>query len=392
MKAEDAATFDDRAANESGVDDPRKSFLPWWEPVLGEAEAAAVAAVAASGWVNEGRLAIELAARVARTLGARYGTTTTSGTTALFVALRAAGVRPGDEVIVPDLTFVATASAVRLCGARPVIADVLPADLTLDPDQVASVLTDRTVAILPVHLNGRPADVGLLRKVAASAARPVSIIEDACQALGSRVDGSALGTMADAGCFSLAPTKLVTAGQGGLILTNDGEMAERFARLKDHGRSDRAMNAHPEPGFNFKLTDLQAAVALAQLDRLAARINQVVAQYTRYRDGLADVPGLTCYSTRLDRGVVPLWVDIRAEHRDRLVEALALADIEARPFWPALHTQGPDRSDRAFPVATDAAEHGLWLPSGPARTEADIDRVIETVGRACRRLHGGAWS
>lgn len=369
-----------------------RTDLPWWEPVLGRAEAEAVAAVAASGWVNEGRRAAELAARVAALLGARHADTATSGTTALFLALRAAGVEPGDEVIVPDLTFVATASAVRLCGARPVLADVRPDDLTLDPTAAALAFSRRTAAVLPVHLNGRPADIAALRAVVVDAPRRVAIVEDACQALGSRLDGAALGTLADAGCFSLAPTKLVTAGQGGLIVTDDAAIARRIVRLKDHGRDDRAMNAHPEPGFNFKLTDLQAAVALAQVDRLPARLEDAARRYARYRDGLADVPGLRTWPTDLDRGVVPLWVDVHAARRDALIEALAADGIEARPFWPALHSQPPDRSTRAFPAADDAAAHGLWLPSGPARSEADVDRVIDAVRRGCRRLHGGAWS
>lgn len=389
MKAVPVTHVDERPGGTRPGSLPDRAFLPWWEPVLGAAEAEAAAAVTASGWVNEGRVAAAVAARLAGMLGARHAVTTTSGTTALFVALRAVGVGPGDEVIVPDLTFVATASAVRLCGARPVVVDVRADDLTLDAGQVAEAAGPRTAAVLPVHLNGRPAAIASVRGAVSGA---VAIVEDACQALGSRWDGAALGTLADAGCFSLAPTKLVTAGQGGVIVTDDPAIAERCVRSKDHGRSRRADNAHPEPGFNFKWSDLQAAVALAQLDRLAERIELAVRQYARYRDGLGDVSGVRGWAVPIERGVVPLWVDVWAERRDALVAALADEGIEARPFWPALHTQAPDRSTRAFPVATDAAEHGLWLPSGPARRDGDVDRVIDAVRRIGRRLHGGAWS
>jgi perosamine synthetase len=266
---------------------------------------------------------------------------------------------------------------VALCAATPVLVDVCPHDLNLDPRGVAAAVGARTRALVPVHVNGRAADLDALGRIAR--AHGLALIEDAAQALGSRHGGRALGTWGDVGCISLAPTKIITSGQGGLLLTNDDALRDRLVRLKDHGRLSRAWNHHPEVGFNFKYSDIQAAIANAQLDRLGQRLGLVRRQYRRYRDALAGLPGIAFLETDLEGGSVPLWVDALVADAGGLIRFLEGHRIACRPFWPAIHTQPCYPQPGAFPHASHAAEHGVWFPSGPNKSDDDIDRVIGAV-------------
>lgn len=357
--------------------------LSWWEPAFGEEEAHAVAETVRRGYVNEGALTQRFTGRVAEALGARHVLANNSGTVSLFLALKACGVGPGDEVIVPSLTFIATANAVAMCGARPVTADIRIEDLNIDPESVAGLITARTRAVIPVHINGRPADLARLRSLASK--HGLALIEDAAQALGSRHRGAALGTLGDAGCISLAPTKIITSGQGGLLLTNRDDIRDAVIRLKDHGRLSRSWNYHPEVGFNFKYSDVYAAIADKQWDRMAERLERCRRQFALYRDGLAGLPGLRFVETRMEDGNVPLWVDALADDAPGLMAHLKARNIDCRPFWPAIHTQTAYPGQPDCPNAAYAAEHGVWFPSGAGKSDADIARVVAETRRFLTR-------
>lgn len=354
-----------------------EKMLTWWEPEFGEEEAEAVAAVIRSGYVNEGVRTQEFTETVAGYLGARHVLATCNGTIAVYLALRACGVNAGDEVIIPDLTFIATASAVRLCGAEPVLTDVKLSDLTIDPDEVDHMVTAKTKAIVPVPINGRCVDIRRLRRTADR--HGLAIVEDAAQALGSFINGQALGTLGDVGAISLAPTKIITSGQGGLVVTDRDDIRDNVIRLKDHGRLQRSWNCHPEIGFNFKFSDIYAALARVQFKRLPMKLEAVTQQYQLYEEGLRDVPGVTMIDTSIDAGAVPLWVDALVEDAPGLIEYLKTRSIDCRPFWPTVHTQEPYLQDRVFPNASYAADHGVWFPSGAGKTAEDIQRVIGAV-------------
>ena len=355
----------------------RATPLSWWEPVFGPEEAAAAAAVVREGTVNEGPLTAAFTGRVAEALGVRHVLATCNGTTALYLALKACGVGPGDEVIVPDLTFMATANAVALCGATPILVDICPHTLNLDAAAVRAAVTTHTRAVVPVHVNGRAADMPALAAIAQ--AHGLALIEDAAQALGSCRHGRALGTWGDVGCVSLAPTKIITSGQGGLVLTERDDLRDLMIRLKDHGRLARTWNHHPQIGFNFKYSDLQAAVANAQFDRLGWRLELARRQYRRYASALAGLPGISFVETDIEGGAVPLWVDALVEDASGLIGFLGRRKIACRPFWPAIHTQPCYSKAAAFPHASYAAEHGVWFPSGANKTDDDIDEVIGAV-------------
>jgi perosamine synthetase len=351
--------------------------LDWWTPALGEREKAALAAVVDSGFPNDGEVTTELERRIAARCGVPYAVATTSGTTALFLALAALGVGPGDEVLVPDVTFIASASAVTLTGARPVLVDVDPATLCMDPRAAAAALTPRTRAIMPVHVSGRAADLPALRALG------LPIVEDAAEALGSRRFGAPLGAHGALGCFSFSPNKTITTGQGGMVVTRDAALHQRLRELKDQGRPARGTggdDVHVSVGYNFKLTNLQAAVGLAQLDELDARLAHQVWLARAYRERLAGHPRLSLLPFELEAGEVPQWIDALVDGRDALHDLLREQGIHTRRFWHPLHTQAPYAAS-GFPVATAAAARALWLPSALSLDEADLDRVCELAWR-----------
>ena len=359
--------------------------IPWWHPVLGDEEAQAVARVLASGFPNDGEVTEQFAARIASIAGVAHGIGVSSGSAAIYCGLVACGVRPGDEVIVSDLTFMATANAVRLAGARPVLADIRPTDFSLDPAAVEKVLTAKTRAIVPVHVNGRGGSVDEI--VALAGRHGLAVVEDAAEALGSRLSDRSLGSFGHAAAFSFAPTKVVTTGQGGVVVTDDPGVARRVRELKDQGRATRGTggaDAHPVFGFNFKLTNVQAAIGLVQLERLEERLAHLRALEDWYAEELEGLePEIRLVGGDRDGGEAHNWVDVLVDDRDVFAEQLRESGADPREFWLPLHTQPQDAADAAsFPNATSVSRQGLWLPSALSLTRGDV----ATVGEAARRF------
>ena len=357
--------------------------IPWWEPQLAGGELSRVTQVLDSNFLNDGDVTTAFEQRIAALFGASHAVATTSGTTAIFLAVGAAGAGPGDEVIVPDVTFIATANAVRLTGATPVLVDIDPATLNIDVEQVRQAITPYTKAIVPVHVSGRGADMDAL--MALGREHGVAVIEDAAEALLSRSRGRQLGTIGQAGCLSFSPNKTITTGQGGIVLTNDDAFAARLRALKDHGRPVRGTGGndmHPTLGYNFKLTNLQAAVGLAQAELLEPRVAKLRQIYRGYRDGLKGIAQITLPGFDVDGGEVPQWVDAVAERRDALVAYLLDHNMHCRPFWYPIHTQQPyRRPDAQFPQSTRLMEQAVWLPSALSLSDADVAAVCDAIRR-----------
>jgi perosamine synthetase len=355
--------------------------IPWWEPIVGLEERAAVAAVVDSNYLNEGDVTAEFERQVAELLGVKHAVAATSGTTAIFLALAALGIGHGDEVIVPDVTFIATANAVVLTGAIPVLVDVDPATLNIDPSAVDRAVTARTRAIVPVHVSGRAAAMADILDVARR--RGVPVVEDAAEALLSQHQGRYLGTFGTAGCFSFSPNKTITTGQGGLVVSNDDRLVVRLRELKDQGRPMRGTGGddiHASLGFNFKLTNLQAAVGVAQLPKLAARAAHLRDLSRWYRGRLTGVRQVTLLPFDVDSGETPQWIDALVDDRDSLVAHLREHDVHCRPFWFPIHTQKPyAHPDAAFPVSSALMPRAVWLPSALSLTEADVDSVCARI-------------
>lgn len=350
--------------------------IPWFEPLLDEADAEAVKLQVTKGYVNEGPANREFESILMQYFSVPYAVTTPSCTMALALSLMALGVKHGDTVLVPDVTFIGTAGAVRLTGAEPILVDVDPQNFTMDPADARRRIVASTKVILPVHLNGRSAAMPALRDLAKE--KGLLIVEDAAEALGSRNKEGFLGTLSEAGCFSFAPTKIITSGQGGFVLTRRQDVRDNIVRLKDHGRLSRSSDVHPVTGFNFKVTDLQGALAISQWKKLNQRISRTRELDLLYRKGLEAVPEIEFTARDLDGGYL-MWPDFKTNKRDELVKHLMDKEIFLRPFWPALHTQPAYANSSSFPGAMDACRHACWLPCSPGITNEQIARVISSI-------------
>jgi len=362
------------------------AYIPQMEPVVTAADAAAVQTYLESGgWLTEFRETRRFEASLCEYTGARYCVAAPSGTLALFLALKAAGIGHGDEVIVPDLTMAASATAVILAGGTVKFADVDPVTMCLDLDLVEQQISPHTRAVVLVSLNGRSPE-GLTAFVERCQARGVKVIEDAAQSLGSFHGDRHLGTMGDAGCLSFSSQKLVTTGQGGAVITNDEDLYRRMGQLRDFGRLSGGSDHYLSVGWNLKFTDLQAVVGVSQMSRLPAMVARKKDIFAQYREQLAWLPGIVVPATDLAQ-VTPWFVDvlIDAHLKQPLIEHLHAQGIGSRPMYPPLHAEPAFAIQESFPMAGQISHRGLWLPSSLRLTDADIARVTAAIREFCER-------
>lgn len=309
--------------------------------------------------------------------GTRHAISVANGTVALHVALVALDVKPGDEVIVPDLTFAATINAVLHCGATPVIVDVDPVTWCMNLEGVRAARTERTRAIIPVHLYGRPADIGPI--VDFARAHGIAVIEDCAEAIGARYRGRVVGQFGDVGCFSFFANKIVTCGEGGMCVTDDDAVARALRVLRDHGMAPDRFYWHDRVGYNYRLTNLQAAIGQAQLWRIDGTLKRNRAIAEMYRDAMAGIPGLRLPPPLPDAYEPVVWltsVQVPADKRMLIQQAAYEARIELRPFFHPLSSMPPyERYGRTCPHAQELAATGLNLPTSRAVDEQVVERV-----------------
>jgi perosamine synthetase len=334
-----------------------------------------------SNFLNDGELTDQFAKTIAELTGAKFGIGVTSGTAAIYLSLMALDVGYGDEVIVPDISFIATANAVSMTGATPVFADVDADSLNLSGKAMEATITPKTKAVVPVHVSGRAADIERIIEIARE--HGIGVVEDAAEAFCSRFKTCCLGTFGRTGCFSFSPNKMITTGQGGVIVTNDETIFRRLRELKDQGRPVRGSggaDVHKSIGFNFKLTNLQAAVGLGQLEKLTPRMERVRRNYSIYRDELATTKGIRVLSFNIEAGEQPQWIDALAERRDELDQFLAKNGAGCRRFWFPLHTQKPYlRDGKHFPISGKVGKQAIWLPSAFQMTDDDVRGVCRLI-------------
>jgi len=355
--------------------------IPWWSPQITGKEYQLIKEVLDSNFLNDGDVTTRFEQEIAKRVGVKHAIAVTSGTSAIFLALAGVGIGPGDEVIVPDVTFIATANAVTLTGARPVLVDIDPLSLNISPTAVLSAITPHTKAIVPVHVSGRAVDMVALLQIAKSHA--LEVIEDAAEAFMSATHGKFMGTMATAGCLSFSPNKTISTGQGGMILTDDDALYVRLRELKDQGRPVRGTGGddiHRSIGYNFKLTNLQAAVGLAQLTALDGRLERQKRIYDIYARELANLPGIRFPGFNLAGGEIPQWTDAIVERRDDFDHYLLVKGIHCRRFWHSLHTQIPYlQSDDIFQNSTQLMPKAIWLPSAFTLTDEDVYMICRSI-------------
>ncbi|MDP3900884.1 MAG: DegT/DnrJ/EryC1/StrS family aminotransferase [bacterium] len=357
-----------------------KPQISQMEPWLGSEERKAVNKyLQQGGWLTEFKKTKEFESAIADYTGARYAAVVPNGTLALAGALMAAGIKRGDEVIVPDYTMIASANAIVLAGATPVFVDIDPETLCLDLQLASKAVTKRTRALMLVTINGRfPAmedAVALARK------HKLFLLEDAAQSLGSFYRGRHLGTFGDAGILSFSAPKIITTGQGGAILTDSKKLYEAVLHIKDFGRQKSGVDYHEAMGYNLKFTDIQAVVGIEQFKKLSWRVARKKQIYGLYAKLLGGVKGITLIPTDLE-STSPWFVDILVAKTKRkpLMEFLKREGVGTRPFYPAIHIQPPYRWVKGkFPVSEQMAGRGLWLPSSSFLKDRDIRGVAASI-------------
>jgi perosamine synthetase len=364
--------------------------IPLARPVLGEAEEAAVLEVLRSGQLSLGPRVPAFERAFAERLGVAHASAVSSGTAGLHLALRAAGVDEGDEVVTTPFSFVASANAIVFERARPVFADIDPRTLNLDPAAAAAAVTDRTTALLPVHIFGYPADLPALERLG------LPIVEDACEALGAvHADGVAVGARGHAAAFGFYANKQLTTGEGGMVTTTDAAVKSRIDSERNQGRApDMGWLDHDRLGFNYRLTDIACAIGLVQLQRLDEMLAGRARAAAAYRTALAGIEGLElpCEDTGGDeRGWFVFVVQLPHEaDRDETIRALRERGVQSKPYLPAIHLMTYYREvfghrEGEFPICEDIAARSVALPFFPELTEGQVARVAaalrEVLGR-----------
>ena len=373
--------------------------IPIVRPWFDEQEAAAAADVVRSRWVAQGRQVVEFESRFAERVGADHAVAVTNCTAGLHLALVILGVGPGDEVIVPSLSFIATANAVRYVGATPVFVDVDPATHNVTPEGVGAAITAATKAVIAVHQSGVPADVDGLQRVCEP--RGVAVVEDAACAIGSTYRGRPVGQGASLAAFSFHPRKVLVTGEGGMVTTTNPEWAKRLRRLRDHGMSvsqfDRhnsdkpIIEAYLETGFNYRMTDMQAAIGLVQLGKLDTMLERRRAQAARYTAGLGDIPGIQLSADPVHGATSfqSYWVVLPDDFpvdRNELLALLLAAGVSARRGIMAAHLEPAftDVTSRPLPITERITHQSLLLPLFHEMTDGQQDHIISAIHRAGR--------
>ncbi|TYL37224.1 aminotransferase DegT [Natronococcus pandeyae] len=352
-------------------------MIPIADPELGADAKARVEEVLDSGMLADGPEVRAFEESFADYCSADHGVATSNGTTALHATFEALDIGAGDRVLTTPFSFIATANAIRLAGAEPVFADIDPATYNLDPDAAREVTQEEDIdAIVAVHLYGLPAELDALGDLADDLDIP--LIEDAAQAHGATYNGERVGAIGDVGCFSFYPTKNMTTGEGGMVVTDDADLADDVAQFINHGRSDTY--DHATVGHNFRLTSMAAAIGQAQLERLPDFIEARRANAARLTEGLAEAPVTVPTEPDHTEHVYHQYT-IRTADRDELADVLSDHDIGAGVYYPTcIHNQPAyDDVEATAPTAETTADEVLSLPVHPNVTADEIDRIIEVI-------------
>lgn len=362
---------------------PPPQIYPVSMPTLEGRELEYVSDAVASGWISSlGAYVTRFEKEFADFCGTTHAITVSNGTVALHLALHALGIGEGDEVIVPDLSFIATANAVLMTGATPIFADIDAESLCIDPRSLAELITPRTRAVIPVHLYGHPADMEAIGQLAE--AHGLAVIEDAAEAHGSAIGNARVGSFGDCATFSFYANKNMTTGEGGMIVTNDDALAHELRVLRDHAMSPTKRYWHEKMGFNYRMTNLQAALGCAQMEQVNGFLEKRRTLFDGYAERLADVPGI-----RLNReaaGTTNSYWMICAEvegadanKRDRICAALRTHGVDTRPYFYPMSQMPYIDLPASTPVAHRISASGFNLPTYLSLDDVDLDAICGAV-------------
>ena len=354
---------------------------PVYRPLLNGREREYTIDCLESSWISsKGNYVDRFEREFANYIGTKHAASVCNGTVALHTSLLALGIGPGDEVIVPTLTYIASANAITYTGATPVFAESLKDSWQIDPVDVAARITQNTKAIMVVHLYGYPCHMGELGKLAKK--HNLFLIEDCAEAIGSEYFGRKVGSIGDISCFSFFGNKTITTGEGGMVNTDNAELDSKVRRLKGQGLADKREYWHDLVGYNYRMTNIEAALGCAQLERIDAIVDRKIAIAKRYRNKLVGLP--VSFHSFCDYGKHTYWMcSILTEKkidRDPLREHLKYVGIETRPIFNPIHTMPIYPGKKGdFPIAENLSECGINLPSYPELSDNDIDIIAESV-------------
>jgi len=360
------------------------NYIPVSEPSITQKEISYVLDAIKSGWVSSiGEYVTKFEEEFAKYIGVKYALTTNNGTTALHLSLISLGIKEGDEIIVPDLTFVATANAVAYTGAKPIMVDIDPDTWCMNPEEVEKAINKKTRAVIPVHLYGHPADMDTINQIAQEYG--LYVIEDAAEAHGAEYKGKKVGSLGTCGIFSFYGNKIITTGEGGMITTNDEKLYEKAKHLRDHAMSKDKRYWHTEIGYNYRMTNIQAALGLAQLERIDEMISKKRQIFNWYNEGLSDIEGIRL-NTEAEWAKNVFWMVCLVLDkdcgvgRDELMLKLKEKGIDTRPFFYPI-SQMPMYNHNNFknPVSYSIAYKGINLPSGVSLKKEDVEWITQKI-------------
>lgn len=368
----------------------QRVHLPVAEPLLGEKELAYVSDCIVSNWVSStGKYVRQFESLFADYCGRDYALATSNGTVALHLALLALGIGSGDEVIVPSLTFIATANVVTYTGAKPVFVDSQSQTWNIDPELIKQSITPKTKAIIVVHLYGHPADMDPILKIARS--HNLAVIEDAAQAHGAEYKGKKVGSFGDISAFSFFGNKVITTGEGGMLVTDNFKLQERIKLLRDHGMSTSRRYWHTVLGYNYRLTNIQAAIGVAQMEKIDSIVQAKINIANLYQERLSKIKGVSLPpKAAWAKNIYWLYSILIEEEfgltRDELIEKLRLMSIDSRILFPPVHRQPIYNTGQDLKVAQELALKGLSLPSSAGLQAQEVDRVCWAISGIQERI------
>jgi perosamine synthetase len=356
------------------------------EPSLDIAEKNELQDVIDSGWFTEAKKTREFEQRFAKFTGSNYACAVTSGTAGLYLGLLAMNIKKNDDVIVPDLTFVASPNSIYAVGAKPILCDIEKKSLNIDIKNLEKKITKKTKAIMIVNFNGRTTNMKQILQIAKK--HNLKLIEDAAHSLGCFYGNKHQGTISDLGVFSFSTPKIITTGQGGMIVTNNKTLYERCCALKDFGRKIGAKKnmkrsfEHETIGYNFKFTEFQAAIGISQMKKLPKRIIKKKKMFKKYHDLLCDIKGISFVKTDLNK-ITPWMIDFILDSKNKknkLINHLEKNCIETRIFYPPIHRLKPYKDlDKNYRNSSDISDKGLWLPSSVTLENKEIDFICRKI-------------
>jgi len=353
--------------------------IGFWDPIIGKEEISNIKKVLENNYPNEGYLTKKFEKKVESVLKVKHGVAVSSGTASIFLALKSLGVDKDDEIIIPDLTFGATANAVLLIGCKLVLCDV-DENLGFDLEKLKKKITKKTKAIIIVHISGRGTNIRQVLAICRK--KKIFLIEDAAEAFFSKNNNDYLGTIGDIGCFSLTASKIITTGQGGIIVTNKTKIFEKLLLLKNQGikgKSDGGNVIHRVAGFNFKFTNVQAAIGLAQLKTIKKRVRILKNNHLMYKKCLKQLNNVSLLKFKKEE--VPLWNDCKVKQRDKLFSFLEKKKIICRKYWYPVHYHTPFKKfyDKSLQNTKILSKSLIWFPSSLNLLKKDIIFICKQI-------------